>query len=45
MTSIHHDLDLLSQFDGSVTVSQHGSLASKDLHEARRGVRADVHRD
>ena len=43
MTSIHHDLDLLSQFDGSVTVGpQHGSLASKDLHEARRGVRADV---
>jgi uncharacterized protein YjiS (DUF1127 family) len=35
MTSIHHDLDLLSRFDGSVTVSQHGSLASKGLHEAR----------
>jgi uncharacterized protein YjiS (DUF1127 family) len=42
MTSIHHDLDLLSRFDGSVTVSQHGSLGSKDLHEERRGVRADV---
>lgn len=38
MTSIHHDLDLISQVDGWGTVTwYHKSLASADLHEAWRG--------
>jgi uncharacterized protein YjiS (DUF1127 family) len=41
MTSIHHDLDLMSQVDGWSTVTwRHKSLASADLHEAWHGVPA-----
>lgn len=41
MSSIHHDLDLISQVDGWGTVTwHHKSLASADLHEAWRGAPA-----